>query len=56
MTWFDNPGRPPSKWPADTQVIVRWAGGGESLRPYGIGQLVWEKRGWLHDISEFRRA
>lgn len=56
MTYYDNPGRAPAKWPADTMVQVRWANGREALRPYEVRQIVWEKRGWEHDIEAFRRA
>jgi len=52
----DNPGSPPSRWPADTLVGVTFANGRPARQPYRIDQLVWEHRGWDFDIASFRRA
>lgn len=53
---WDNPGEPPSKWPADTLVEVEWSCGRTSRQPYRVDQLAWEKRGWDFDVARFWRA
>jgi hypothetical protein len=53
---YDNPGKPPTKWPRDTALSIEWANGSTSPRTYTRDQLVWEKRGFDFDIARFWRA
>lgn len=53
---FANPGHPPTKWPEDTQLGIRFANGREARHTYTAKQLTWTIRGWNFDIAEFWRA
>jgi hypothetical protein len=53
---FPNPGRPPSKWPADTRIGVAWANGADARHTYTVEQLRWTRTGSDFDVGEFWKA
>lgn len=53
---YDNPGRAPSKWPADTEIGVEFACGHVSKWTFTRSQLRWDLRGEPFDIARFWRA
>jgi len=53
---FDNPGRAPSRWPADAKVGVQWANGREALHTYPVNALRWTLTSDDWDISQFWKA
>lgn len=53
---FDNPGRAPTRWPADAKVRVEWANGRPSLHAYRVAGLRWTLTGNDWDIAQFWKA
>lgn len=56
---YENPGKPPARWPPDTQIGVQWRNGQTSRDTFTAQQLRWAP--WPEgehpfDIALFWRA